>query len=214
MLLKFDDKFARAFQFNTEYSALNIGGKYAHPGDINLLDAKGRKRIILNAGGSGNIRLLDENGNTRITLDSSTGDIKLEGADCAEEFDVDESINIDSGTIMVMDNENKLQPCKKPYDKRVAGVVAGGNGTNPGIILGKKLTKNKRLPIALNGTAYCKVDAQYSPIEVGDLLTTSSSIGYAMKAVDPLKAFGAVIGKAMESLHSGRDLIPILVALQ
>ena len=59
-----------------------------------------------------------------------------------------------------MDNENKLQPCKKPYDKRVAGVVAGGNGTNPGIILGKKLTKNKRLPIALNGTAYCKVDAQ------------------------------------------------------
>jgi hypothetical protein len=35
-----------------------------------------------------------------------------------------------------------------------------------------------------------------------------------MKATDPARAFGAVIGKALGSLESGRGLIPILVALQ
>jgi hypothetical protein len=35
-----------------------------------------------------------------------------------------------------------------------------------------------------------------------------------MKASDPLRAFGAVIGKALASVNDGRDLIPILVTLQ
>jgi hypothetical protein len=35
-----------------------------------------------------------------------------------------------------------------------------------------------------------------------------------MKAEDPLKAFGAVIGKALRSVGKGQVLIPILVALQ
>jgi hypothetical protein len=138
----------------------------------------------------------------------------LQGADCAEEFDVAEFEKIDPGTVLVIDGESKLQPCKESYDKKVAGVVSGANGSNPGIILDKNPTQNKRLPIALNGKVYCKIDAQYSPVEVGDLLTTSQTAGHAMKADDPLKAFGAVIGKAMRPLESGRGVIPILVALQ
>jgi hypothetical protein len=35
-----------------------------------------------------------------------------------------------------------------------------------------------------------------------------------MKAGDPLKAFGAVIGKALRRLDAGQGLIPILVSLQ
>jgi hypothetical protein len=35
-----------------------------------------------------------------------------------------------------------------------------------------------------------------------------------MKANDPMRAFGAVIGKALRGLQSGRGLIPILVSLQ
>jgi hypothetical protein len=58
------------------------------------------------------------------------------------------------------------------------------------------------------------VDAQYSSIDVGDLLTTSPTPGHAMKASDPLRAFGAVIGKALRPLGSGRGLIPILIALR
>ena len=64
------------------------------------------------------------------------------------------------------------------------------------------------------GKVYCKVDAQYAPIEVGDLLTTSPTPGHAMKAADPLKGFGSVIGKALRPLNGGQGMIPILIALQ
>jgi len=70
------------------------------------------------------------------------------------------------------------------------------------------------MPIALIGKVYCRVDAEYVPIEVGDLQTTSPTPGHAMKADDHLKAFGAVIGKALRPLRSGQGLIPILIALQ
>jgi len=58
------------------------------------------------------------------------------------------------------------------------------------------------------------VDATHSSVEVGDLLTTSSTFGHAMKATDPLRAFGAVIGKALRPFSGGTGMIPILVALQ
>lgn len=64
------------------------------------------------------------------------------------------------------------------------------------------------------GKVYCKVDARYAPVEVGDLLTTSPTAGHAMKADDPFKAFGAVIGKALRPLAAGQEMIPILIALQ
>jgi hypothetical protein len=64
------------------------------------------------------------------------------------------------------------------------------------------------------GKVFCKVDADISPIEIGDMLTTSDIPGYAMKAIDHSKAFGAVMGKALASLKEGRGLIPILVVLQ
>jgi len=66
----------------------------------------------------------------------------------------------------------------------------------------------------LVGKVYCNIDAQYGAIEVGDLLTSSSTPGCAMKASDVFKAFGAVIGKALCGLADGCRLIPILVALQ
>ena len=66
------------------------------------------------------------------------------------------------------------------------------------------------LPIALKGMVYCKVDAEQAPIEIGDLWTTSPTPGQAMNASVPVKAFGAVIGKALSSLAAGPGLIPIL----
>ena len=71
-----------------------------------------------------------------------------------------------------------------------------------------------RLPIALVGRTYCKVDAAHGAIRTGDLLTTSGTPGHAMKASDPSLAFGAVIGKAMAPHAEGTGLIPILIALQ
>jgi hypothetical protein len=68
--------------------------------------------------------------------------------------------------------------------------------------------------VALLGKVYCKVDAQFGAVAVGDLLTTSPTAGHAMKAADPAQAFGAVIGKALRPLTAGQGLIPILIALQ
>jgi hypothetical protein len=35
-----------------------------------------------------------------------------------------------------------------------------------------------------------------------------------MKAIDPVKSFGAVLGKALRPLAAGCGLIPVLIALQ
>jgi hypothetical protein len=143
-----------------------------------------------------------------------TGDIQLLGADCAENFDVSEAETAEPGTVMVIDQEGTLKPSEQAYDKRVAGVVSGAGGLKPGIILDKQEPNEGRLPVALMGKVACKVDARYLPIEVGDLLTTSPAAGYAMKAKDSRRAFGAVLGKALRALNDGTDTIPVMVALQ
>ena len=143
-----------------------------------------------------------------------TGDIRLVNADCAEDFDVSEAVEIDPGTVMVLADDSRLCPSNRPYDKRVAGVVSGAGDFKPGIVLDKQSTDKPRQPIALLGKVFCKVDARFGAIEVGDLLTTSPTQGHAMKAGDPFQAFGSIIGKALRSLPEGQGLIPILVALQ
>ncbi len=143
-----------------------------------------------------------------------TGDVILTGADCAEEFDTAQAAESEPGTVMVLDQDGTLQHCQQAYDKRVAGVISGAGDYKPGLILDRQQAHDDRVPIALVGKVYCKVDARYASIEVGDLLTTSSTLGHAMKAEDPLRAFGSVIGKALRPLQAGQGLIPILIALQ
>lgn len=197
-----------------------LGGN-GQDGDLTILDSQGRQRIFLN-GRQGQARFELENGNTSIFIDgqrgniSLTGDITLTNADCAEDFDISVgSEMIEPGTVMVLGEGEKLQQSQIAYDKRVAGVISGAGNYKPGLILDKQeSSSNLRLPIALMGKVYCKVDASYGAIEVGDLLTTSPTPGHAMKADNPLKAFGTVIGKALRPLAEGQGLIPVLVALQ
>jgi hypothetical protein len=170
--------------------------------------AGGRCFVIRNESGSRDEIILDSRGNVSIA-----GDIILTGADCAEDFDV-EGPGLEAGTVLVIGDKEKLRRCTEAYDKRVAGVISGAGDCKPGIILGTKQSQGKRVPVALTGKVYCKVDARYAPVEVGDLLTTSPSSGHAMKANDPFKSFGAVIGKALRPLTEGKGLIPILIALQ
>lgn len=143
-----------------------------------------------------------------------TGDIRLTNADCAEDFDIAGATAVEPGTVMVLDAAGALAASGHAYDKRVAGVVSGAGDYKPGIVLDQRETGAVRQPIALLGKVFCKVDAQFGAIEVGDLLTTSPTPGHAMKTSDPFKAFGAVIGKALRPLTAGQGLIPILIALQ
>jgi hypothetical protein len=143
-----------------------------------------------------------------------TGDIRLANADCAEDFDMADTDLVEPGTVMVLGDEEGLYQCRQPYDKSVIGVVSGAGDYKAGIVLDKRQTQNNRQPVALLGKVFCKVDAAYGSIEMGDLLTTSETLGHAMKAADPLKAFGSTIGKALRPFKEGQGLIPILVALQ
>jgi hypothetical protein len=119
-----------------------------------------------------------------------------------------------SGRHQALNDAGQLETGKVPYDKKVAGVVSGAGDLRPGLVLGRAPGRTDRVPIALMGRVYCKVDAGYENVAVGDLLTTSPTPGYAMKASDPSRSFGAVIGKALQPLKCGKGLIPILVALQ
>ena len=69
-------------------------------------------------------------------------------------------------------------------------------------------------PVALTGQVWCLVDTATGAIAPGDLLTTSSTVGHAMKVSDYAQAQGAVIGKAMTALSAGqRGLLLVLVSL-
>jgi len=141
------------------------------------------------------------------------GDVIL--ADCAEDFQLASDLpEAAPGSVMVLDATGAIRPCREPYDKCAVGVVSGAGPYRPAIVFDRVETSRGRLPISLVGKVCCMIDASFGAIEVGDLLTTSSTVGHAMKAADPTKAFGAVIGKALGGLSEGTGLIPILVALQ
>lgn len=88
-------------------------------------------------------------------------------------------------------------------------MVSGAGPYRPAIVLDRVSSAEHRAAIALIGKVSCKVDASYAPIEVGDLLTTSPTVGHAMKASDHTKSSGAILGKALRPLREGQGLIPI-----
>jgi hypothetical protein len=142
------------------------------------------------------------------------------GADFSEPFDVRDAaggIAPQPGFLVSLDpaNPGRLQVSSEAYDKKVAGVISGAGGVRPGLIMGQQGTAaDGSRPVALTGRVYCWADAGFGSIEPGDLLTTCDTAGHAMKAADPGRAHGTVIGKAMTALESGRGLILVLVNLQ
>jgi hypothetical protein len=163
------------------------------------------------SGGSGDAGYFQ--GNVTVTGNLTSSDVKLSGGDCAEEFDVHASESIEPGSVVVFDEEGALTISQSAYDKRVVGVISGAGSFRPAVVMDRRISGRLRAPVALVGKVYCKVDASYGAVGLGDLLTTSPKPGWAMKAQDPVRAFGAVIGKAMAPLGEGAGLIPVLVAL-
>ena len=170
--------------------------------------------IYAQAGSSGYSAILK--GNVQIRS-ATTGAVVAElgeGLDYAEGFDVSNKSGIAPGTVLVIDAENpgKLTISAKPYDTKVAGIVAGAKDQGSGIRLG---AGQFDYDVALAGRVYCSVDTTEAGVEPGDLLTTSAVPGYAMKAADYTRAQGAILGKAMEKLEKGKkSQILVLVTLQ
>lgn len=111
--------------------------------------------------------------------------------------------------------------CVRRNETRVAGVYS----TRPGLLGADKGQGDIRVdkdevPVAIIGIVPTKVCDEGGPIRPGDLLTTSSTPGHAMKAVPQevqgavVYPTGAILGKAMEPLRKGRGMIRVLVTLK
>ena len=146
-------------------------------------------------------------------LDGAAGDIVLANGDLAEEFVVATDDEVEPGSLLVLDDDANLRLSRKPYDHRLAGVAAGAGANRPAILLNRKAGPDNKVALALAGRVFCKVDASYGAVNVGDLLTSSMTPGYAMKAVDGEAGLGTIVGKALSALANGRALIPILVTM-
>jgi hypothetical protein len=137
------------------------------------------------------------------------------GADLAEPFPMKEE-EIEKGAVVIIDDEHpgRLQRSTRAYDTRVAGIISGANGINPGISLKQEGALDQGQNVALSGRVYVKADASFGAIKPGDLLTTSDNPGHAMKVTDHARAQGAILGKAMSALAEGTGLVLVLVTLQ
>lgn len=142
-------------------------------------------------------------------------DLLLEGADCAERFAIAAiDAGLAPGTVLVIGEDGLLERASHAYDTRVAGVVSGAGSYRPGIVMDSRCAAGgAAVPVALVGKVWCLVDATAAPVRAGDLLTTSATEGHAMRATDPSRRFGAILGKALGGLAEGHGLVPVLVTL-
>ena len=124
---------------------------------------------------------------------SLTGASRLQAtyADLAEYYEGD--FDYEPCTVVIFGGDKEVTKSSTTNDTRVAGVVT----TNPAYVMNTEQTGIK-VCIALAGRIPCKVIGR---IKKGDLLTTSNTPGYAMKALDP--KLGSIIGKALEDKITG-----------
>lgn len=169
---------------------------------------------------NGSIKLSSGSGGGILFPDATTQTTAWTGVLCGGDYA--ESVEVsgkrsqyEPGDVIVIDPaspENFLKS-STPYATTVAGIYS----TRPGAI-GRRSTDADRvkseIPMAMVGIVPTKVSGENGPINVGDLLVTSSTAGYAMKGTDRNQMLGAVVGKALGSLNRGNGVINVLVTLQ
>lgn len=167
--------------------------------------------------GSPHLSVVNARPGGNIVLETAPGGVvsvpvlEIRGADVAEKFPASEKLA--PGMVVAIDKTNpgKLCLARGAYNRCVAGVVSGANNFSVGAVLGSAPELKDAPPIALSGRVYVHCDASSGSIEPGNLLTTSETPGHAMKAIDANRSHGAVIGKAMTELKTGRGLVLMLV---
>ena len=137
-------------------------------------------------------------------------------ADLAERIESQESLN--AGDVIEIDPtaEGRFRKSRTRLSTRVAGIIS----TAPAITLAnrgdiKSSPGADRHPVlALAGTVPVKVTNEAGPIQVGDLLTTSSTPGFAMRCADRVACIGAILGKALSPLSAQTGVVRALITLQ
>ena len=122
-----------------------------------------------------------------------------------------------AGDVLVASSNQTVSLSNKPYDTKVVGIVS----TKPHLSMGSEYGSPTSVELALAGRVPVKVTLENGPIEVGDLLTTSSTPGYAMKCnietqEQKLMCMGTILGKALEAFDetSEHETVMTLITLQ
>jgi len=185
---------------------------------------EGEAGLFINRNG-GNILVGSVSQNPDITVfrvDGSgtvyaNGGFQPSGADFAESMAVvgDRSRYVAGDLLVIEPSANRhLGLAQQPYSSLVAGIYS----TKPGMLGSThrvdETPAKDEVPLAVVGIVPCKVTAENGPIQVGDLLVTSSTPGHAMRGTDRTRMLGAVVGKALEPLPRGTGVIQVLVTLQ
>ena len=170
--------------------------------------------ILVGAVGQNDVPVFRVDGQGRV---HANGGFRPFGADFAESMPVKGDRNrYEPGDLLAIDRtgNRRLGLANSAYSTLVAGIYS----TNPGVLASPYKMDDpnlaKEVPMAVVGIVPCKVSAENGPIEVGDLLVTSSTPGHAMKGTDRSKMMGAVVGKALEPLRQGKGMVQVLVTLQ
>jgi hypothetical protein len=141
------------------------------------------------------------------------------GSDFAESLPVAGDLaSYEPGDVLVISLERPggVEKCSQPYD----GLVVGVYSTRPGFLGADKDGATEvaadEVPVAVVGIVPVKVTDENGPIQPGDLLTTSSTAGHAMRCEGLELCFGRTLGKALEGLPAGQHsgVIQMLVSLQ
>ena len=191
-----------------ESTAGNLTGNWTMAGASNLTFTSGS--IAVSAGNvtvsTGNLDVLGGTLKSRTLTTGATGTtgtitgtwglaagstLTATYADLAEFYEGDQTY--EAGTVLVFGGEKEVTTTTQMNDTRSAGVVT----TNPAYVMNGEQTGIK-VCIALAGRVPVKVIGR---VKKGDMLTTSATAGYAVKANDP--KLGSIIGKALEDKDNG-----------
>ncbi|OGY26664.1 MAG: hypothetical protein A2Z24_01040, partial [Candidatus Woykebacteria bacterium RBG_16_44_10] len=192
--------FATAFS-TTPYCAVSVdlsGSGSASGGYAWLDSAPTTAQVVFNYSDNAGGAAKTENVNWICT---DAGD-----ADLAEIYPTNDT-TIQPGELVSIDPnlQNGVLRTTKSYDQYLMGVVS----TSPGLVIGSNEGIGRwMVPVALVGRVPVKVNSENGPIRPGDLLTSSSKPGVAMKAT---KA-GYIIGRALTSFNGeGEGLLVAFV---
>jgi hypothetical protein len=145
------------------------------------------------------------------------GDVRADGsfygggADYAELLPGDEGL--EPGEVLVIGPDGQLERSSQAYQTSVVGVYS----TQPGFVAGsgdESADQSGLLPLAVMGVVPVKVSSENGAISPGDLLTTCSQPGHAMRCEGFENCFGSTIGKALEGFEGDVGVIMMLVVLQ
>jgi hypothetical protein len=175
--------------------------------------------IFLGESGASRVRVARIDGSGKGYFDGGT---QSSGADYAESVRAIDAAALEPGDVLAIDPARGFVVRKS--SERGSALVVGVYSTRPSVLaVGSHRVDDSltgEVPVAMVGVVPTKVTTENGPIRAGDLLTTSSTPGYAMRAkplvvrgVD-IYPTGAILGKALTPLRHGTGVVEILLMLR